>query len=74
MKHCPFVLKYLEETLHDAYSYNQASTNLAFHSNETSKNIKLPNKYLLMSYRCTPNYTKTCSFLHAHYTETYKNS
>ena len=28
--------------------------------------------YQLLSSRCMPNYTKTCSFLHAHYTETQK--
>ena len=54
--------------------YNQATTKLAFHSNETSK-VKLSIiiikvGYLLLSSRCMPNYTKKCSFLHAHYTET----
>ena len=54
--------------------YNQATTKLAFHriSNVTSKDI-LPMIYnwlTLSSFRCMPNYTKTCLFLYSHYTET----
>ena len=30
--------------------------------------------YLSLLSRCTPNYTITCLFLHAHYTETLKSS
>ena len=52
-------------------SYNQATTKLAFHSNETSKdklNIKLVIYYCHLGACQTTQ--KTCSFLHAHYTET----
>ena len=51
--------------------YNQATTNLAFHSIETSKD-KLSiiwNWRTIIVIQVHPNYTKTCSFLHAHYTE-----
>ena len=55
------------------FIYNQATTKLAFHSNETSKDklsIIKKKGYILLSSRCMPNYTKTCSFLHADYAET----
>ena len=54
--------------------YNQATTILAICSNETSQDKLSKDKIssLLLSSRCMANYMKTCSFLHAHFTETMK--
>ena len=58
-------------------SYNQATAKLAFHSNETSKDKLLIIKLAIDCYHrlihiILPNYSKTCSFLHAHYNEVEK--
>ena len=55
--------------------YNQANTKLAFLSNETFKDkLSIIQNWLsiivIQVHANLPNYTKNCSFLHAHYTET----
>ena len=55
--------------------YNHASTNLAFHSSGTSQHKLSIHKTigsLLLSFWCMTNFMKTCSYLHASFTETIK--
>ena len=53
-------------------TYNQATSNLAIYSHETSQDISCQKHKidsLLLSSSCMTNYMKSCSFLHAHFFE-----